>query len=97
MGKIAISVEFEVKPEHWDDFLAIMRGHAAKTRETEEGCERFDVMVPKNGDKRVILFELYRDDAAFDVHRKSPRLAEVQASYKDMVAGRKLTLCDHVG
>ena len=97
MGKIAISVEFDVKPERWDDFLAIMRAHAAKTKETEEGCERFDVMVPKNGDKRVLLFELYRDEAAFDVHRNAPRLAEVQASYKDMINGRKLTLCDHLG
>ena len=93
MAKTAVVVEFEVKPDQMDDFLAVIREHAAKTMETEEGCERFDVMLPKDGSPRVILCEVYRDDDAFDIHRKQPRLAEVQASYKDMITGRKLTLC----
>ena len=94
MSQIAVLVEFSVKPEHRRSFETIIRTHAAKTLETEPGCRRFDVLIPQKDDGRVLLVEVYADDAAFKAHGAMPRLAEVRESYKDMIIDRKITLCN---
>ena len=93
MPKIAIIVQFNIKDGQKDAFLDIMRAHAAKTMETEDGCERFDVMTAADGSPTVFLCEVYKDDAAFDLHRNQPRMKDVQASYKDLIVDRSLTVC----
>ena len=93
MSQVAILVEFAVKPEHRQSFESIIRAHAAKTKETEPGCRRFDVLVPQKDDGRIFLVEVYADDAAFKAHSAMPRLAEVRESYKDMITDRKITVC----
>lgn len=93
MAKVAVVVEFDVKPDHRPAFEKIIREHARITKETEPGCVRFDVLIPKKEDGRIMLFELYADDKAFQDHSSAPRLAEVRERYKDMITGRRITLC----
>lgn len=93
MSQIAVLVEFAVKPEHRKAFESIIREHASKTKETEPGCKRFDVLVPQKDDGRIFLVEVYQDDAAFKAHGAMPRLAQVRESYKEMITDRKITLC----
>ena len=38
-GKIALMVEFSVKPERRQDFIELMKSHARMTLESEPGCE----------------------------------------------------------
>ena len=104
MSKISLVVEFHVKPERRADFLAHMRAHAAASLAEVDGCLRFDILVPKEvrfdvpvhvkDDKRVFLYEMYRDDAAFQAHVTSPRVAKTRAGYADMVESRVITRCD---
>ena len=93
MSKIAIVVEFQVKSGCLDDFLTIIREHAAGTLADEEGCLQFDVLLPKEGGDRVLLYEAYRDDAAFAVHGQSERLATTRGRYTDLIEDRTITLC----
>src|SRR3546814_827467 len=93
MSKIAIVVEFRVKPDHRRAFEAIIRGHPHKSCETDPGCVRFDVLIPKKEYGRVMLYELYADEKAFQDHSSAPRLAEVRERYKDMIAERSITIC----
>ena len=93
MSQIAIVVEFHVKPAHRQEFEALIRDHARKTLETEPGCKRFDVMIPRKEDGRVLLCEVYEDDAALKAHSETPRLVEVRNAYKDMITDRSLTIC----
>ena len=99
MPRIAIVVEFQVKPDSQAAFDAHIREHARLTVQEEAGCERFDVLQPRGANgapdtSRVMLVEIYRDAAAFDAHRANPRLPKVQAGYKDMIESRSLTVCD---
>lgn len=94
MTKVALIVDFAVKPERMADFLAIIRPHADGTLAEEDGCERFDVMTAADGSPRVVLCEIYRDAAAYDLHRASERLQRTRAAYQDMIEGRTLTLCN---
>ena len=93
MSKIALVVEFDVKPEHRKAFEEIIRGHAKRTHEGGPGCLQFDVLIPQREANKVFLFECYRDAAAFEAHGKSPVLAETREKYKDMIGNRRITLC----
>ena len=93
MSKIALVVDFQIKPGCLEDFLKVMREHAAGTLQEEEGCLQFDVLLPKEGGDRVLLYEVYRDDAAFEVHVQSARLARTRATYADLIEERTIAVC----
>ena len=99
MPRIAITVEFTVKPGCWDAFNTHIRTHAAKTLAEEPGCERFDVLQPLNEDgtpdhSRIHLVEVYRDMEAVEAHRANPRMPSVGEGLRPLLDGRKLTLCE---
>ena len=93
MSKVALVVEFDIKPQHRQAFEEIIRFHANRTKSTEEGCVQFDVLIPQKDANKVFLVECYRDAAAFEVHGKSPLLAETREKYKDMIENRRITVC----
>src|SRR5271167_3050851 len=90
MSRLMIVVEFEVKPEHRDAFVELMKNHTRLSR-TEDGCQQFDVLLPQNDLSRVLLIEAWRDQAALDVHAKVPRMAQNQETYGPWLIGRKAT------
>jgi quinol monooxygenase YgiN len=94
VSRIALVVEFDVKPEHRQAFEAVIRSHAARTLEAESGCLQFDVLIPQKEPNKVFLYECYRDTAALETHGRSPILAETRDKYKDMIDNRRITLCD---
>jgi autoinducer 2-degrading protein len=93
MGKIALVVEYRVKPDRREAFLRLMHEHAAGTLAEEAGCLQFDVLLPQEDASRVFLYEVYRDGAAFQEHNKSARLAQTRDSYADMLEHRTITVC----
>ena len=92
MSRIMIVVEFELKPEHKNDFISLMKEHARLSR-AEDGCQQFDVLLPQNDQSRVFLVEAWRDQAALDVHAKVPRMAQNQETYGPWLVSRKATRC----
>jgi quinol monooxygenase YgiN len=97
MAKIALVVEFKLKPGAHAAFDAIIRDHAQGTLSDEPGCERFDVLQPgsKEGPdlSRVMLYEVYADDAAFKAHTQNPRLARTRAAYESLIEDRTIHIC----
>ncbi|HYF08126.1 MAG TPA: putative quinol monooxygenase [Acetobacteraceae bacterium] len=99
MPRIAIVVEFRVREGQHGAFDAIIREHARLTKKEEPGCERFDVLQPRGRDgkpdlTRIMLVEVYADDAAVEAHTKNPRLARVREAYTPLIEGRTLTMCE---
>ena len=92
-GKIALMVEFAVKPARRADFLALMQSHAKMTLDSEPGCEQFDVLDPVEGGDSVFLYELYTDKAAVDAHMTSALLASTRGSYDDMITAKRVVWC----
>jgi quinol monooxygenase YgiN len=98
MAKVALVVEFALKPGTHAAFDRVIREHAAGTLAEEPGCERFDVIQPQNADgtadlSRVMLYEVYADDAAFEAHKANPRLQRTRAAYADLITGRSIQVC----
>ncbi len=93
MSKLALIADFDVEPEACDAFQSLMRDHAAAALRDEEGCLQFDVAVARDDPNRVILYEVYRDQAALDTHMGSDRLARTRQAYADMITDRRVTIC----
>lgn len=96
MSKIAIIVEFDIKPRRKAEFMELITNHAKRTLETEEGCLVFEILQPEQLEHKVFLYECYKDDEAFQIHRHSPVLAETRAKYEDMIIERFVNLCEVV-
>jgi len=92
MSRIMIVVEFELKPQQRDAFLAMMKSHAALSR-AEDGCQQFDVLEAQEDPNRILFVEAWRDQAALDVHSKVPRMAENREIYTPWLVSRKATRC----
>lgn len=88
-----IVAEFDVTPAQAEAFLQLVRANAAASVRDEPGCRRFDVLVPEvlprdTDPMRVVLYEIYRDPAAFDAHLLTPHFKIFQEATADLVTGR---------
>lgn len=85
-----VTVVFQVKPEAVEDFRAAILRHAKNSLEKEEGCRRFDVCVDDSRPNTIFLYEVYKDEAAFDLHRASDHLKNFGEISAPMVASREI-------
>jgi quinol monooxygenase YgiN len=62
----------------------------------EPGTLQFEVLAPREDDTKVLLYEVYRDDAAFDVHFNGPSISrarggrgnDIEALWDEVRTGR---------
>jgi autoinducer 2-degrading protein len=68
-----VIVNLQVRPELREEFLVGIRLNALASVRDEPGCLRFDVHQSTDDPNRFVLYELYRDEAAFyEAHRSAP-------------------------
>jgi autoinducer 2-degrading protein len=92
---IAIIVEFETVDGSEQEFTRLISEHARLTREEEAGCLRFEVIKPINRDgtpipNKVMVNELYADEAAITAHEKNPRMAPLGGAIRPLLVSRRL-------
>ena len=76
MAKLALVGTIEVAPGRKDQLVAALMAHRARCLKDEPGTLQMEVLTPRDDDTRLLLYEVYRDDAAFDVHRNGPSFAQ---------------------
>jgi quinol monooxygenase YgiN len=86
MAKFAIVATYEIAPGQIDAFLPLLLVHRDRCLKDEPGTLRFDVLRPENN---LMLYEVYEDEAAFQVHRNGPSIARFREEAAGVV--RKLT------
>jgi (4S)-4-hydroxy-5-phosphonooxypentane-2,3-dione isomerase len=62
-------VSARVKPEQRGRFLEAIGDNAVSSVRDEPGCLRFDVVRDREDPDHYLLYEVYRDEAAFQAHR----------------------------
>ena len=75
MPRFANVVTIEVVPGRRDQVLRLLKEHKARLKD-EPGTLQFEILLPKDDYTKVLLYEAYRDAAAFEVHLKGPSLAQ---------------------
>lgn len=80
-----VCVNIQVKPEHVDQFIqATLDNHLGTRREA--GNVRFDVVQAEDDITRFMLYEVYRDKAAFEAHQKTEHYLKWRDTVKDWMA-----------
>jgi (4S)-4-hydroxy-5-phosphonooxypentane-2,3-dione isomerase len=87
MSKFANVVTIEVAAGRRDDVVASLLAHKARLKD-EPGTLQFEVLLQKDDDTKVRVYEMYRDAAAFEVHLNGPSLVQ----WKEETAGMVVKL-----
>jgi (4S)-4-hydroxy-5-phosphonooxypentane-2,3-dione isomerase len=85
---IAIMATMEVASELRDKLISSLKAHGARCLRNEPGTVQFEVLRPHDDDTKVFLFEVYRYDAAFEEHQKSPSIGQ----FRNEIAGMEVKL-----
>ncbi len=88
MSKFVLAVGLRIKPEQVDRFMSMLLENAKAARETEPGCRQFDVLVDPKDRTRVMLYEVYEDEAAFETHQQTPHFKRYLAEGIPLLASR---------
>ena len=81
-------VQIKIKPENVDAFMGKLAENAKNARK-EPGCKQFDVLVDPNDKTKVMLYEVYNDDKAFEAHQATPHFKKYLAEAVPMLASRE--------
>jgi (4S)-4-hydroxy-5-phosphonooxypentane-2,3-dione isomerase len=95
MPKFALIGTVEVAPGRMDEFLPLLMAHRARSLKDEPGTLQFEVVMPRDDKTKVMLYEVYQDEAAFDAHSKAPSMARLRQEAAGMmlkVSGTRGTL-----
>ena len=68
----------------------------ARSLAEEEGCLVFEVLQPQ-GEDRIVLYEIYRDRAAFDLHVASAHFRRFDEATSPLVTSKAVTICERLG
>jgi len=96
MTAFAIIVDFRLKPGARPAFRRLVDMNARTSAQVEQGCRRFDVVEPRDETDRVVLYEIYDDDVAFEAHVASPHYAQFDAESAPLIVDKSVIRCDLV-
>ena len=83
-----LAVKISIKPENVDAFMKKLDDNAKAAR-TEPGCRQFDVLVDPKDRTKVLLYEIYNDEAAFEAHQATPHFKKYVAEAVPLLASRE--------
>ena len=94
MSRVAIIATIRGAPGRRDQLLHFLMAHRARCLKDEPGITlQFDVLVPYEDDTKVLSYEVYRDDAAFDAHRNGSSIARFREETAEMGVTLSVTRC----
>ncbi|MDH4552393.1 putative quinol monooxygenase [Pseudomonas sp. BN607] len=67
----SLFIRTRVKPGSAEAFLTAIKANAAASVATEPGCLVFDVSQDRADPHVIYLYEIYRDEAAYDAHTQT--------------------------
>lgn len=96
MTGFVIIVDFRLVPGALDRFRPMVDANAAASVQMEPGCRRFDVLEVQGETDRILLYEIYDDESAFDEHCRSGHFHDFDRTSAPLVAEKKVIRCDLV-
>jgi (4S)-4-hydroxy-5-phosphonooxypentane-2,3-dione isomerase len=91
-GGFAITVAFDLAEGAFPEFFRLVSENAARSVALEPDCLRFDVLTPRDGvGPSILLYEVYADEAAFDLHLASDHYLSFDRSTRDLVRQKTVT------
>jgi len=83
-----LQVDIRIKPENVAAFMRKLAVNAAAARR-EPGCRQFDVLVDPKDATKVMLYEIYDDERAFEAHQREAHFKAYAAEAVPLLASRE--------
>ena len=83
-----LSVDLRIKPENVEAFTTKAIENAADSRK-EPGCRQFDVLVDPKDRTKLMLYEVYVDEKAFEAHQQTAHFKRYVAEAVPLLASRE--------
>ena len=83
-----LCVDLKIKPENVELFMKRALENAKAAR-GEPGCRQFDVLVDPKDSTKVMLYEVYNDEKAFEAHQQTPHFKKYLAEAVPLLAARE--------
>jgi (4S)-4-hydroxy-5-phosphonooxypentane-2,3-dione isomerase len=90
MARLAILVEFTIRPDAVTRFHALIVANATRSLADEPGCRQFDVLWFEDAPGRVVLYEIYDDDRAYELHLSTPHYRSFAAAAEPLIETRSI-------
>ena len=85
---LVLQVQIRVKPENVASFMQQVIENARAAR-SEPGCRQFEVLVDPEDKTKVMLFEVYDDQKAFEAHQAGAAFKKYLAEAVPLLASRE--------
>ena len=85
---LVLQVNIKIKPENVDRWMKMAMDNAREARK-EPGCRQFEVLVDPKDRTKVLLFEIYDDEKAFEAHQATPHFKKYLAEAVPLLASRE--------
>jgi len=91
MKKFVLIVEFLVKKECLSEFNRLIEINAKASVANEAGCFQFDVSCSNEDPTKVLLYEVYASEAAFQEHLKQTHTQNFLSAAKPLIESQTAT------
>jgi autoinducer 2-degrading protein len=85
---LILAVNIHIKTESVDAFMPMVLANAREARK-EPGCRQFEVLVDSVDRTKILLFEIYDDEKAFEAHQQTPHFKRYVAEAVPLLASRE--------
>jgi quinol monooxygenase YgiN len=92
----AILAYLTAKPGREAEFKEQMMAQARRCLANEPGCLQFDVAQDLNNPARLVMLEVYKDEAAVKAHQESQHFKDFRPVISELVADRRIEIFDIV-
>jgi (4S)-4-hydroxy-5-phosphonooxypentane-2,3-dione isomerase len=83
-----LQVNIRIEAESIDAFMRKLDENAREARK-EPGCKQFEVLVDPKDRAAIMLYEVYKDEAAFESHQQTPHFKKYVAEAVPLLASRE--------
>jgi autoinducer 2-degrading protein len=85
---LVLQVTIRIKAENVNNFMDQVLENARAAR-SERGCRQFEVLVDPEDKTKVMLFEVYDDQKAFEAHQAGDAFKKYLANAVPLLASRE--------
>jgi autoinducer 2-degrading protein len=86
-------VNIRIKPENVERWIPMALENARAARK-EPGCRQFEVLVDPKDRTKIMLFEVYNDESAFEAHQQTAHFKKYLAEAVPLLASRERQVFD---
>jgi len=83
-----LQVNIKIQPQNVEAFMERLAENAREARK-EPGCKQFEVLVDPKDRTAIMLYEVYKDEAAFETHQQTAHFKNYVAEAVPMLASRE--------